>query len=105
MTGPEVQERWELVSAGETWQFQPGPAGQPSAELRMTSEQAWRLLTNDFDADLHGRPAEVGDPTSSVSCNGPERSSAPQIALDHPAAGQSAADLHRLSMTLAPFIS
>jgi uncharacterized protein (TIGR03083 family) len=59
--GPEVQARWDLVSAGETWEFQPGHAG-PCAELRMTTEQAWRLLTNNFDRDLHGQLAAVGDP-------------------------------------------
>jgi uncharacterized protein (TIGR03083 family) len=61
VTGPEVQARWILVSDGEAWRFHQVHDGRPSAELQMTTEQAWRLLTNNFDADLHGQLVGAGN--------------------------------------------
>ena len=61
VTGPEVQARWILASDGEAWRFHQVQDGRPSAELQMTTEQAWRLLTNNFDPDLHGQLVGAGD--------------------------------------------
>jgi uncharacterized protein (TIGR03083 family) len=61
VTGPEVRARWILVSDGGAWQFRRVHDGRPTAELQMTTEQAWRLLTNNFDPDLHGQLVAAGD--------------------------------------------
>jgi uncharacterized protein (TIGR03083 family) len=60
VTGPEVEVAWNLVSDGEDWRFgQPGDLA-PVAELRMSTDQAWRLLSNNLD-DRHGAPIVTGD--------------------------------------------
>ncbi len=61
VTGPEVHARWILVSDGETWQFLPVHDGELSGELQLTTEQAWRLLTNNFAPDLHDQLVGAGD--------------------------------------------
>lgn len=61
VTGPEVVVDWTLVADGTTWAF--GPAGQaPDARLALTTDQAWRLLTNNLDPAVHGEPQAEGDP-------------------------------------------
>jgi len=59
--GPEVTLRWNLVSDGEIWQFRPTVHGPFAAELWLTTDQAWRLLTNNFDSDRHGELVSSGD--------------------------------------------
>jgi hypothetical protein len=49
------------VSDGEVWQFTPSENVQLDTELQMTTEQAWRLLTNNFDEDIHGNLRASGD--------------------------------------------
>lgn len=68
VTGPEVVVDWTLVVAadGTTWDFAPdGDAGDtrpPDARLALTTDQAWRLLTNNLDPEVHGEPPAEGDP-------------------------------------------
>jgi uncharacterized protein (TIGR03083 family) len=55
------EHRWFLVSDGTEWDF--GAAGGPVlAELRFTTEQAWRLPSNNLDPAVHGMPEVSGDP-------------------------------------------
>jgi uncharacterized protein (TIGR03083 family) len=61
VTGPEVEARWNVASDGEGWRFHPLQDGPPAAELQMTTEQAWRLLTNNYDPELHGQLVSAGD--------------------------------------------
>lgn len=61
VTGPEVELRWNLVSDGEVWQYRPWVDGLLSAELRLTTNQAWRLLSNNLRVDDHGAPVVTGD--------------------------------------------
>jgi hypothetical protein len=61
VTGPEVELRWDLVSDLPAWRFRPTAGGPIVADLRMTSEQAWRLLSNNLDEDRHGQVVASGD--------------------------------------------
>ena len=64
VTGP-VTATWLLVSDGDGWDFRPEPGPQLVARLAVTTEQAWRLLTNNLTAaeqhqlDVSGRPEIV----------------------------------------------
>ncbi len=58
----ELDLRWTIVSDGESWAFDPVAGHWLAAELRLTSEQAWRLLTNNFDQAAHGDIDASGDP-------------------------------------------
>jgi uncharacterized protein (TIGR03083 family) len=62
VTGPEVNLRWELVDNGHGWQFHSALDGPLIAQLHMTTEQAWRLLSNNLDPTLHGAVHTSGDP-------------------------------------------
>jgi uncharacterized protein (TIGR03083 family) len=59
--GPEVELAWTLVSHDRAWQFVPPADGPPAALLQLTTEQAWRLLTNNLVRELHGEPVSFGD--------------------------------------------
>jgi uncharacterized protein (TIGR03083 family) len=61
VTGPEVELGWSLVTDGETWRFVSVPEDEPETHLAVTTEQAWRLLTNNYDEDVHGAPVMSGD--------------------------------------------
>jgi hypothetical protein len=43
------------------WKFDAPAAGQPAAHVQLTTEQAWRLLTNNLVPQLHGQPVSSGD--------------------------------------------
>ena len=58
----EVNLRWTIISDGVSWAFQAAPGDWLAAELRLTSEQAWRLLSNNFDSGVHGEIRVSGDP-------------------------------------------
>jgi uncharacterized protein (TIGR03083 family) len=62
VTGP-VTATWHLVAAAAGWEYRDGPGPRVVATLEMTTEQAWRLLTNNLPAA--GRPsvAASGDET------------------------------------------
>jgi len=66
---------WAVRCDGDRWTFaEPGPAERPPpapgprpapgpvATLAMTDDQAWRLLSNNLDVAVHGRPSTDGDP-------------------------------------------
>jgi hypothetical protein len=62
VTGP-VTTAWHLVAGGTGWSFHPSPAaGPPVARLALTTEQAWRLLTNNLPPDERSRLRADGDP-------------------------------------------
>jgi uncharacterized protein (TIGR03083 family) len=61
VTGPQVQLAWTLVSRGRVWEFAAPAAGAPAAHLQLTTEQAWRLLSNNLVPQLHGQPVSSGD--------------------------------------------
>ena len=48
------------MSDGDDWQFSDTADLPPVADLRMTTDQAWRLLTNNLD-ERHGAPIAAGD--------------------------------------------
>ena len=62
VTGPEVVARWSLVADGRSWRFGPAPSGDVVARLQPTTEQAWRLLTNNYDEPTHGPLVTTGAP-------------------------------------------
>jgi hypothetical protein len=62
VSGPELELQWNLVSDGATWQFQPMAGDRLIAQLRMTSDQAWRLLSNNLDQDAQTHIIASGDP-------------------------------------------
>ena len=55
-------EPWVLVTDGERWTFGAGSGAPALAGLRLSDEQAWRLLSNNLDPAVHGRPRSHGDP-------------------------------------------
>jgi uncharacterized protein (TIGR03083 family) len=59
--GAEVELRWNLTCDGELWQFSPLVDGPIAAELQMTMDQAWRLLTNNLDVDHQHELVTSGD--------------------------------------------
>jgi uncharacterized protein (TIGR03083 family) len=61
ITGPELEHTWSLVFTGEVWEFRGSTGRSPTAELRLTTDQAWRLLTNNLHADRDGEPGSSGD--------------------------------------------
>jgi uncharacterized protein (TIGR03083 family) len=62
VTGPEVRLTWNLVSEDATWRYCQGGSGQQVvAQLQATTEQAWRLLSNNLDPAVHGHVVTAGD--------------------------------------------
>ncbi len=43
--GPEVSLQWLLVSDDNIWQFRGASGGPVVAQLEVTTEQAWRILS------------------------------------------------------------
>jgi uncharacterized protein (TIGR03083 family) len=56
----ELDRLWRLARRPGGWAFA-DDVGSPSATMSMTSEQAWRLLTNNYDPSAHGRLQPRGD--------------------------------------------
>jgi uncharacterized protein (TIGR03083 family) len=61
VSGP-VARTWYLVAAGSGWEFREQPGGRGVASVSMTTEQAWRLLTNNLPPAGRSRVAASGDP-------------------------------------------
>lgn len=61
ITGPEVVDRWTVVFDGVGWQFAARTDVAPAAGIEVTTDQSWRLLTNNLDAAEHGSPSAFGD--------------------------------------------
>ena len=47
VSGP-LERVWHLVVRAGRWRFGPDPAGRVVAVMDLTTEQAWRLLTNNL---------------------------------------------------------
>lgn len=60
ITGP-VSASWRLVATGSTWAFRPEPGSRRRASLSMTTDQAWRLLTNNLPAGEQSKLRLAGD--------------------------------------------
>lgn len=60
--GP-VTLTWYLVAAPAGWEYRDGPGPRVVASLDMTTEQAWRLLTNNLPAAERSGIAASGDKT------------------------------------------
>lgn len=52
---------WSLVAAESGWVFSDGPGARVVATLSMTTDQAWRLLTNNLPAADRAQLAASGD--------------------------------------------
>jgi hypothetical protein len=52
---------WHLVAAETGWDFSDGPGARVVAELSMTTDQAWRLLSNNLPADEQPQLGVSGD--------------------------------------------
>ena len=61
ITGPELVDRWTLVSDGQQWQFGAATDTAAVAGIDATTNQLWRLLTNNLDSAEHGKPTTFGD--------------------------------------------
>jgi uncharacterized protein (TIGR03083 family) len=59
--GP-VTRAWRLVDVGHGWRFAGDVERPAAATVNMTTEQAWRLLTNNLPAAEHDTIAARGDP-------------------------------------------
>ncbi len=52
ITGP-VTRTWHLVSDPDGWRYRPEPGSHIVATMDLTTEQAWRVLTNNFPTEQH----------------------------------------------------
>ncbi len=62
VSGP-VAPTWRLVATPDGWEFRDEPGQRAVASLGMTTEQAWRLLTNNLPAAERARMTASGDET------------------------------------------
>ena len=58
----QIGERWTLACNGTGWAFDDAPATVWLASLSLSGEQAWRLLTNNYDPATHGTFRAAGEP-------------------------------------------
>jgi hypothetical protein len=58
----QVGQRWRLVSNGESWLFDGAGPTVKVASMSLSGDQAWRLLTNNYDSAAHGVFHIAGDP-------------------------------------------
>ena len=54
---------WHLVATPAGWEYRDAPGTRVVATLEMTTEQAWRLLTNNLPAPERPGIAASGDET------------------------------------------
>jgi len=62
VSGP-VTVTWHLVATQAGWEYRDAPGPRAVASLEMTTEQAWRLLTNNLPAAGRSSIAASGDET------------------------------------------
>lgn len=62
VSGP-VARTWFLVAATDGWEFRDQPGSRGVAAMSMSTEQAWRLLTNNLPATERSRITAAGDAT------------------------------------------
>ncbi len=60
VTGP-VAQTWQLVAGAAGWAYRHQPGPHPVASLTMSTEHAWRLLTNNLPAAGRAHLAASGD--------------------------------------------
>jgi uncharacterized protein (TIGR03083 family) len=60
VTGP-VARNWHLMATDAGWQFGDEPAARVAAALTLSTDQAWRLLTNNLPAGRRSALALSGD--------------------------------------------
>lgn len=58
----QLGRQWRLVSNGVSWEFEGASPTIKLASMSLSGEQAWRLLTNNYDATTHGNLETNGDP-------------------------------------------
>lgn len=58
----QLGQQWRLVSNGASWEFDGSNPTIKLASMSFSGEQAWRLLTNNYDATTHGNLETTGDP-------------------------------------------
>lgn len=57
----EIQREWHLVACDGRWRFAPEATGRVVASMTMTTEQAWRILTNNLPAASRSEILATGD--------------------------------------------
>ena len=60
ISGP-VTRTWQLVATAAGWEYHDEPGARVVARLSLTTEQAWRLLTNNLPAAGQSRLTASGD--------------------------------------------
>ncbi len=60
ISGP-VTRTWQLVATAAGWEYHNEPGIQVVARLSLTTEQAWRLLSNNLPAAAQSRLTASGD--------------------------------------------
>jgi len=60
ISGP-VTRNWQLVATTAGWEYRDEPGAREVARLSLTTEQAWRLLTNNLPAAERSRLATAGE--------------------------------------------
>jgi len=60
ISGP-VTRTWQLVATAAGWEYRDEPGARVVARLSLTTEQAWRLLTNNLPATERSRLITAGD--------------------------------------------
>jgi hypothetical protein len=58
----QIGQRWRLVSNGESWAFDSVGPTVKVASMSLSGDQAWRLLTNNYDSATHDALQTTGDP-------------------------------------------
>jgi hypothetical protein len=61
VSGP-ISRAWHLVAGHAGWRFTSTPASTTVAAMTMTTEQAWRLLTNNLPPSEQADIVAFGDP-------------------------------------------
>ncbi len=60
ISGP-VTRTWQLVATAAGWEYHYEPGARVVARLRLTTEQAWRLLTSNLPAAGRSRLTASGN--------------------------------------------
>lgn len=58
----ELARVWRMTYTATSWRFGVANDSSPVASIELTGDQAWRLLTNNYDPLRHGSVVTTGDP-------------------------------------------
>jgi uncharacterized protein (TIGR03083 family) len=58
----QLGQRWRLVSSGDSWEFDGVSPNVKVASMSLSGDQAWKLLTNNYDSATDGVVRTAGDP-------------------------------------------